>query len=89
MHRTEWYATQPQTETKMADEAKKVELRQTGIKVKLVGTDGNAWALIGRVSQALRRGGQSKEFIDAFVKEATSGDYNHLLCTCMEVCEVE
>ena len=73
----------------MADEAKKVELRQTGIKVQLVGTDGNAWALIGRVSQALRRGGQSKEFIDAFVKEATSGDYNHLLCTCMEVCEVE
>ena len=73
----------------MADEAKKVELRQTGIKVKLVGTDGNAWALIGRVSQALRRGGQSKEFIDAFVKEATSGDYNHLLCTCMKVCEVE
>ena len=73
----------------MADEAKKVELRQTGIRVKLVGTDGNAWALIGRVSQALRRGGQSKEFIDAFVKEATSGDYNHLLCTCMKVCEVE
>ena len=73
----------------MADEAKKVELRQTGIKVKLVGTDGNAWALIGRVSQALRRGGQSTEFIDAFVKEATSGDYNHLLCTCMKVCEVE
>ena len=73
----------------MEDEAKKVELRQTGIRVKLVGTDGNAWALIGRVSQALRRGGQSKEFIDAFVKEATSGDYNHLLCTCMEVCEVE
>ena len=73
----------------MADEAKKTELRQTGIRVKLVGTDGNAWALIGRVSQALRRGGQSKEFIDAFVKEATSGDYNHLLCTCMEVCEVE
>ena len=73
----------------MADEQKKVELRQTGIKVKLVGTDGNAWALIGRVSQALRRGGQSKEFIDAFVKEATSGDYNHLLCTCMKVCEVE
>ena len=73
----------------MADEAKKVELRQTGIKVKLVGTDGNAWALIGRVSQALRRGGQSKEFIDAFVKEATSCDYYHLLATVMEVVEVK
>ena len=73
----------------MADEAKKVELRQTGIKVKLVGTDGNAWALIGRVSQALRRGGQSKEFIDAFLDKAKSGDYYHLLATVMEVVEVE
>ena len=34
---------QPQTETKMADEAKKTVLRQTGIKVKLVGEDGNAF----------------------------------------------
>ena len=73
----------------MADEQKKVELRQTGIRVKLVGEDGNAFAILGRVRQALRRGGESREFIEAFTKEATSGDYNHLLCPCMEVCAVE
>ena len=73
----------------MADEQKKVELRQTGIRVKLVGEDGNAFAILGRVRQALRRGGESREFIEAFTKEATSGDYNHLLATVMEVVEVE
>ena len=73
----------------MASEESKTELRQTGIKVQLIGRDGNAFSILGTVKQALRRGGESREFIEAFMKEATSGDYNHLLCTCMEVCEVE
>ena len=64
-------------------------LKQTGIKVKLVGEDGNAFYILGKVQRALRNDGQPKEFIDAFLKEATSGDYNHLLATCMEVVEVE
>ena len=72
----------------MAEE-KKIELKQTGIRVRLTGRDGNAFAILGRVRQALKRGGQSAEFIEAFTKEATSGDYNHLLCTCMKVVEVE
>ena len=88
-HRTGWYATQPQTETKMADEAKKTELRQTGIKVRLIGEDGNAFHILGKVCAALRRNGESKEFIDAFLEKAKSGDYNHLLATVMEVVEVE
>ena len=65
------------------------ELKQTGIKVKLVGEDGNAFFILGKVQHALRSGGQPKEFIDAFIEEATSSDYNHLLATCMEVVEVE
>ncbi len=72
----------------MAEE-KKIELTQTGIKVKLVGEDGNAFYILGKVRQALRRGGKGKEFIDAFTAEATSGDYHHLLATCMKVVEVE
>jgi len=72
----------------MAEE-KKIELTQTGIKVKLVGEDGNAFYILGKVRQALRRGGKGKEFIDAFTAEATSGDYYHLLATCMKVVEVE
>ena len=73
----------------MADEEKKTVLRQTGIKVKLVGEDGNAFYILGRVRNALRRNGESKEFIEAFTKEATSGNYYHLLATVMEVVEVE
>ena len=73
----------------MADEEKKTQLRQTGIKVRLIGEDGNAHYILGKVCAALRRNGESKEFIDAFVKEAKSGDYYHLLATVMEVVEVE
>ena len=73
----------------MADEAKKDELRQTGIKVRLVGRDGNCFAILARVREALRRNGESDEFIKAFTDKATSGDYNHLLATVMEVVEVE
>lgn len=60
---------------------------KSGIRVKLVGKDGNAFAILGRVKEALRRGGRS-DLIEAFVKEATSGDYNHLLCTVMEYVDV-
>ena len=64
-------------------------LNQTGIKVKLIGEDGNAFYILGKVQRALREAKQSKEFIDAVIKEATSGDYSHLLATVATVVEVE
>ena len=54
------------------------------ITVKLVGTDGNAFALMGKVRRALRQAGASPEELDQFFKEATSGDYDHLLYVCTE-----
>lgn len=54
------------------------------ITVKLSGTDGNSFAILGRMFKALRAGGVSQEAIDLFETEATSGDYNHLLQTCMK-----
>jgi len=62
------------------------------VKVQLVGEDGNAFAILGRVSRALkshlREQGNSpaevKAIADQFMSEATSGDYDHLLRTCME-----
>lgn len=60
---------------------------KTNLKVGLIGTDGNAFALMGKVSQALKRGGH-KDLVDEFTKEAMSGDYNHLLRTCMAYVEV-
>lgn len=50
-------------------------------KLKLVGKDGNAYALMGLASKAARKAGWSKERIDALFTEATSGDYGHLLAT--------
>jgi len=60
---------------------------KTNIKVKLVGTDGNAFALLGKVTEALRKGKRA-DLIPEFRKEATSGDYNHLIATCCDYVEV-
>ena len=54
------------------------------IVVKLVGQDGNAFAILGSVNKALQRGGVSKEERDVFMADATSGDYDHLLQTVMK-----
>lgn len=61
---------------------------KTDIKVKLTGTDGNAFALMGRVSAALRKGGHD-DLAKAFQTEAMSGDYDHLLATCCDYVDVQ
>ena len=53
------------------------------IKVKLVGEDGNAFFILGRVNAALRKGGVSEAERKEFQRQATSGDYSNLLCVCM------
>ncbi len=57
--------------------------------VKLVGEDGNAFSIMGRVKKALMLAGADKEYIDKYLKEATSGDYDHLLVVSMEYVEIE
>jgi hypothetical protein len=47
--------------------------------VKLVGTDGNAFAILGSRICAARRSGWSDARIAEFRAEATSGDYQQLL----------
>lgn len=54
-----------------------------GIKVRLTGQDGNAFAVLGRIVNAMRENEVSEEEINAFRKEATSSDYDHLLITAM------
>ncbi len=60
----------------------------TNIKLKLVNEDGNAFSIMGRARAALRRAGRA-DLLDAFTKECTSGDYNHLLATCMKYFDCE
>ena len=57
-------------------------------KVSLVGEDGNAFAIMGRVGRALRRAGYTQEEIDEYQNEATSGDYDNLLRVTMEYVDV-
>ena len=56
---------------------------------KLIGQDGNAFAIMGNIKQALKRAGADQEHIDKYLKEATSGDYNHLLTVSMKYVNVE
>lgn len=60
----------------------------TKVSVKLTKTDGNAFAILGKVKRALKDGEVSQETIDEFLKEAMSGDYDHLLQTCMKYVNV-
>lgn len=53
------------------------------INIPLVGEDGNAFSILGRVQRIARRAGLTADEIEAFRIEATSGDYNNLLMTVM------
>ena len=52
------------------------------VSVTLVGADGNAFMVLGLVRRAMRRAGYGDR-VDEFTKDATSGDYDHLLATCL------
>ncbi len=58
------------------------------VTVQLIGEDGNAFAIIGRVRKALRQAGHT-DLVAQFTADATSGDYDHLLVTCMKYVNVE
>ena len=49
-------------------------------KYCLVGVDGNAYAVMAYVRDAMRREGYSKEDIENYTNDARSSDYDHLLC---------
>jgi hypothetical protein len=48
---------------------------------KMVGEDGNAFAIISRFFHCAKRDGWTKKDIDVVIEEAKSDDYNHLLAT--------
>lgn len=55
--------------------------RYPNIKVRLVGTDGNAFALMAKVRRALQFAKVPQEEIDEFLAQAKASDYDHLLRT--------
>ncbi len=59
------------------------------IKVKLTGINGNAWNLLGVMSKAMKKAKLPNEEISLFTTQAMSGNYDHLLSTCMEWVDVQ
>lgn len=60
----------------------------TTVTVKLVGEDGNAFSILGRVRAAMRKGKVAPDIIEEYTKRATSGDYDNLLATTSEYVEI-
>ena len=58
-----------------------MEPKYPHIEVELVGQDGNAFMILGRVAAAMRKHGLDKDEITAYNEEATAGDYDDLLRT--------
>ena len=63
--------------------------KQAKPKLVLVGEDGNAFFILGRARKVARTAGWDTEKIEKFTSEATSGNYDHLLQTCMKYFEVD
>lgn len=54
------------------------------VTVALAGQDGNAFAIMAKVSGALRKGGAPENEIEEYLSESTGGDYDNLVQTAMK-----
>ena len=63
-------------------------MSKTNIKLNLEGVDGNAFMLLGVARRTLMRNGKG-DMWNEFHAEATSGDYNKLLCTVSDWFDVD
>ncbi len=52
--------------------------------LKLVGRDGNAFAILGAAVRAARKAGWPETAVAEFLADAKSGDYDHLLFVVQE-----
>ena len=58
------------------------------LPIDLGGPDGNAFAVIGIVASVLAKMGKDKKEINAYQKDALSGDYAHCLATSAKHIEI-
>jgi len=57
------------------------------ITLNLVGLDGNAFSIMGAFRAQARQEHWTNDEIEAVLKEATSGNYEHLLATISDHCQ--
>lgn len=53
----------------------------------LVGVNGNAFAIMGYVVRAMKLEHNSKDEIDAYIINAKSSNYTHLIAVSVDMCE--
>ena len=59
------------------------------VNLDLVGVNGNAFMIMGVFQRQARKEGWTQDEIDTVLDEAKSSDYNHLLATISNHCEVQ
>lgn len=74
--------------TSTYDDLKPGEVLFPQVEVVLSGEDGNAFAIMGAVTTAMRRAGIEPEDVKAYTEESMKGDYDHLLQTAMRTVTV-
>ncbi len=64
--------------------------KQTGIKVPLIGTDGNIFSILAKVRNHMRKGGIEQARIERFTEEVEASEsYDEALQIVMEYVEVK
>ena len=63
-------------------------MSKTGVEVPLAGTDGNAFAIIGTVTKAMKEAGVASPIIEIYRDEAMASDYDNLLRVTMRYVDV-
>jgi hypothetical protein len=58
------------------------------ISVELAGSDGNAFAVMAKVGNALQRNKVPQDEVEMYYAESMSGDYDHLIRTAMRWVEI-
>jgi hypothetical protein len=58
------------------------------VNLELVGINGNAFMIMGVFQRQARKEGWTQEEIDLVLEEAKRSDYNHLLATISNHCEI-
>lgn len=56
-------------------------------RYSLIGVDGNAFAIMGYTSRALKRTGHAN-LVEDMRKRATSGDYDNLIAVCQSYIDI-
>lgn len=64
-------------------ESKTMDPKYKNISVQLTGQDGNAFAIMAKVSGALRKNDVPEGEVEQYLSESMEGDYDNLLRTAM------